>query len=181
MDVGSARPPATDCRPTPELVTADQRREQPDLALEVDLILQVDPPDDFVAAEVGPFVRSILHAEGGGGAWEVAIVLTSDPELRQLHDRFMGIDSETDVMTFPTDHPSELRGGDVIVSVDRARAQATEAGHSATDEIWFLIAHGLLHLCGWRDDDDDLRTGMHARQTELLARFFGEAGSDPAR
>lgn len=162
-------------------MTVDQRGEQSDLALEVDLILQAVPPDDFAAAEVDPLIRSILHAEGRGGAWGVAIVLTSDAELRQLHDRFMGIDTETDVMTFPADHSSELHGGDVIVSVDRARAQATEARHSEADEIWFLIAHGVLHLCGWRDDDDDLRSRMHARQTELLARFVDQAGSDSTR
>ncbi|MER3437103.1 MAG: rRNA maturation RNase YbeY, partial [Chloroflexota bacterium] len=78
----------------------------------------------------------------------MSFALTTDEHLRELHHRFMGIDEETDVMTFPLDEDGE-HGGDIVISVDRAEEQAAETGHGLSDEIRFLAVHGLLHLCGW--------------------------------
>lgn len=120
--------------------------------------------------ELPELARFVLRQEGQRGKWTVTLVLTTDEHLRELHRQFMGIDEETDVMTFPFDEGEE-RGGDIVISVDRAEEQASEAGHSLDDEIRFLATHGLLHLCGWDDLDDASREAMLARQTKLLAAY----------
>ena len=89
--------------------------------------------------------------------------------LQALHRDFMGIDTPTDIMTFPTDDEGEgCRGGDLVISVDHARTQAGAWGMSPADEIRFLVVHGLLHLLGWRDDTDEERERMLERQQALL-------------
>ncbi len=131
--------------------------------------------------DLGRLVRFVLAEERQAGLWSVSVVLTDDPGLRRLHREFMGLDTETDVMTFPlTDGapaPGDEQGGDVVVSVDRAAAQGPEHGHTTAAEVRFLVVHGLLHLCGWDDATEDQRAAMVARQAELLARFDQAGGT----
>lgn len=143
-----------------------------DLALEIDVILEANPPPGLNPAELERLAAFALDREGASGRWAVAVVLTSDQRLRELHRDFMGIDSETDVMSFPSeDAPDRDGGGDIVVSVERAAEQAPEFGHDPATEVRFLVVHGLLHLCGWTDEDEERRAAMLARQTELLAAF----------
>ena len=116
--------------------------------------------------------RRVLAAEGRrGAAWSVTLVLTDDEHLRALHRDFMGIDEDTDVMTFPFAEEDAEAGGEIVVSTERAIEQGPEHGLSPAQEVDFLVVHGLLHLCGWNDADPETRRRMHARQAELLAGF----------
>ena len=102
----------------------------------------------------------------------VTVVLTNDAQLRAQHHRFMGIDSETDVMTFPLgDDGGDAQGGDIVVSVERAAAQADDYGLSVAEEVRFLVVHGLLHLCGWNDHEEEERARMWDEQRRLLDAF----------
>jgi probable rRNA maturation factor len=144
-----------------------------DLNVEVDVIAQVKPPDQFDVGQLGALVRFALEAENAHGDWAVAAVLTSDEELRKLHRDYMGVDTKTDVMTFPAENEfaTEDRGGDIVISVDRAADQALEFDTSPWDEIRFLAIHGVLHLLGWNDRTDDERAAMHVRQRGLIDAF----------
>lgn len=113
--------------------------------------------------------QSILEAEGAHGAWEIAVALISDSDLQALHHQFMGIDEPTDIMTFP--YGDETPGGDLAISADHARARAAEWGNSPAQEIQFLVAHGVLHLLGWRDTSPEQRVAMLARQEELVRKW----------
>lgn len=141
------------------------------LALAVDFVVESATPPALDAEAVARLVGSLLIAEGATGDWQVTVALVDDDRLRALHREFMSLDSPTDVMTFPLDAPGEgaVRGGDVVVSVERAADQAAEYGLSTTDEVRFLIAHGVLHLAGWDDTSDNDRARMLERQKELLA------------
>src|SRR5258706_7428502 len=77
----------------------------------------------------------------------IACLVTGDAEVRRLNRRFRGKNSATDVLSFPS---SEKNGfaGDLAISVDRARRQAAEHGHSLEDELRILSLHGALHLTG---------------------------------
>jgi probable rRNA maturation factor len=61
-----------------------------------------------------------------------------------------------------------LHLGDVIVSVERAAAQAPEQGWSAADELLQLVVHGVLHVCGWDHADDAERDAMRALEARIL-------------
>jgi len=142
------------------------------LALTFSLVTEAEAPPDTVGDELEDLSRQVLEAEGAVGCWDVTVALVEDERLRALHRDFMGIDTPTDVMTFPADESNgACRGGELVISVDHARSQAEAWGLSPAEEIRFLVVHGLLHLLGWRDDSDEERDRMLARQQVLLDRW----------
>ena len=129
-------------------------------------------------SEVYDLIHYTLAMEGASEDWTITVVLSTDERLRTLHRDFMGLDSATDIMTFPyqddlsATNPHQLEmGGDIVISVDRAAAQAEEEGWDTVDEVRFLILHGVLHLVGWRDDKPAFRDSMLAHQRALLRTF----------
>ena len=87
------------------------------------------------------------------------IAFVSDTKIRELNRRFRGIDSATDVLSFPDGVTERQRQGqnlgDIAVSVERAELQAKENGLRFDEEISQLILHGLLHLCGYDHETDN--------------------------
>jgi len=96
--------------------------------------------------------------------------LCDDQEIADLHLAFFNDPAPTDVITFPDGDISDGSGhlGDIVVSIETARRQGAEVGHSLAREVTFLAIHGLLHLCGYRDSTQALRGAMLARQEHLL-------------
>lgn len=93
------------------------------------------------------------------GEKNATIVFVSDGAIKELNRRFRGKNYATDVLSFPSEAaPFEIENqslvGDVVISVQRATAQAQEHGLSFSDEVRQLILHGLLHLCGHDHETD---------------------------
>lgn len=114
-----------------------------------------------------------------GNSYALTLLLTDTREISQLHARFFGDPSDTDVMSFPSDErpadgPRYL--GDISISIDVASVQAQQEQHSLQREVSFLALHGLLHLLGFNDECDDERAHMLETQTELLEAFEAERG-----
>lgn len=109
-----------------------------------------------------------LSREAAGGRPFVCL-LTDDRELRRLNSRFLGHDSPTDVLSFPSGQP-EGPLGEIAVSTQRAAEQAREYGHSPAEEIRILILHGLLHLLGMDHERD---RGRMARAELAWRRRLG--------
>ena len=145
----------------------------PPLVVDVDVLREALLPEDAEPERLAPLIRYVLEAEGKSGYWTLTVALTSDEALRTMHRDFMGIDTETDVMTFPIEPNSlnQASGGDIAVSVERAADQAPEFNQSTWEEIRFLVVHGTLHLSGWNDTSEDDRARMLARQRELIDSF----------
>ena len=110
---------------------------------------------------------------------ELSITLTDDENIRMLNKKFRGLDKATDVLSFAfreSDEP-EIFGadfeilGDVIISLERAKAQAEEFGHSFKRELIFLEVHGLLHLLGYDHTDDDKRQEMESEQQYIMNKL----------
>ena len=90
---------------------------------------------------------------------DVSIAFVTDPAIKKLNRQFRGTDYATDVLSFPNHaEPFELQNettlGEIVISVDRAAAQAKENGLSFSNEVEQLILHGLLHLCGYDHETD---------------------------
>jgi probable rRNA maturation factor len=77
----------------------------------------------------------------------VGVLVCDDDTIRDYNRRFGGEDHATDVLSFAGDAETEL--GDIILSLDHLRAQATAAGHSLDREAATLTVHGFLHLLGY--------------------------------
>ncbi len=119
------------------------------------------------------FLRTAQAAVGLRG--EVEVLLADDRTLRRLNRTFRGKDKATDVLSFPA--PEEFAGGhagDLAISLETARRQAEEHGHSLRDEVRVLLLHGLLHLSGM---DHEVDAGeMAERESALRAKLLLPGG-----
>lgn len=122
---------------------------------------------------------------------EVSVILTDNESIREINREYRQIDAPTDVLSFPMvdyERPSdfdhveddaedyfnpetgELMLGDIVVSVDKVSEQAEKYGHSEARELAFLVAHSMLHLCGYDHMEDEERLVMEQKQEEILGR-----------
>lgn len=97
----------------------------------------------------------------------VSVTLCDNPYIHGLNMQYREIDRPTDVLSFPMYEKSEIDFyfadeqitlGDIVISLDAARVQAEELGHSFLREIAFLTVHSMLHLLGYdheRSPEDD--------------------------
>ena len=129
--------------------------------------------------------EAVLDAEGCPYETEINVLITDNEGIRLYNKEYRNIDRETDVLSFPnipfeteadfsiveencSDYfqpdSGELILGDIILSVDRICSQAESYGHSRKREFAFLVAHSMLHLCGY-----DHETPEEAAETILSA------------
>ena len=103
----------------------------------------------------------------------VNLLVTNSAEVRSLNRRFRGADKPTDVLSFPVDaehlHDAPQQAGDLAISLDTARKQAAEHGHTLQIEVKILLLHGLLHLAGYDHETDK---GRMARREKILREQF---------
>ena len=122
--------------------------------------------------------EGVLARFGCAGA-EAGITLADDPYLHELNRDYRGVDAPTDVLSFalreadPDEPVYEEAGpevlGDVVISVERARVQAGEYGHSLDRELAYLSIHGLLHLLGFDHDRPERAGEMRSAEEAILA------------
>ncbi|MCA9295207.1 MAG: rRNA maturation RNase YbeY, partial [Phycisphaerales bacterium] len=79
-----------------------------------------------------------------------------------------GLDSTTDVLTFPMSDAGDAVDVDIAICVDEAQRQAGERGHAVEHEILLYAVHGLLHVTGHDDHDDAAYDAMHAEEDRIL-------------
>ena len=109
--------------------------------------------------------QAVVGLKGG-----VEVLLAGDRTLRRLNREYRGKDKATDVLSFPAaDELAGLHGGDLAISLDTAKRQAEEHGHTLRDEVRVLLLHGLLHLSGMDHETD--RGEMAEREGELRGRL----------
>ncbi|PYS71289.1 MAG: rRNA maturation RNase YbeY, partial [Acidobacteria bacterium] len=96
--------------------------------------------------------KEMLQAMGSENS-SVTVAFVSDSRIRELNQRFRGIDKATDVLSFPAEEERQL--GDIAISIETAARQAKENGLTLNGEIAQLILHGLLHLSGYDHETDN--------------------------
>lgn len=126
-------------------------------------------------------IRQSLEYEGFEKPCEVSVSIVDDKEIRQINNQFRNIDRATDVLSFPLltfeegevfdlNEKDEVLLGDIIISLERAREQALEYGHSLKREVAFLTAHSMLHLLGYDHMEEEEEKEMFAKQNEILIK-----------
>ncbi len=136
-------------------------------------------------------VEEALRQEQCPYECEVNVRLTENEGIRRLNQEFRDLDVPTDVLSFPMveyevpadfsqlDSPEakimyfnldtrELLLGDIVISLERAREQSEEYGHSMERELAFLTAHSMLHLMGYDHMEEDERELMEQKQENIL-------------
>lgn len=135
---------------------------------------------------------AVLDAEGCPYECCINVLVTDNEGIRIYNRDYRKIDKETDVLSFPNldyNRPSdfhipaerevdyfdpesgELVLGDIILSKDRIYEQAASYGHSIKREFAFLVAHSMLHLCGYDHMEPDEAAVMEGKQEEILKKL----------
>jgi probable rRNA maturation factor len=129
-------------------------------------------------------IETTLDFEDFCNVCEVSVTFTDNDGIQELNRKFRQIDKPTDVLSFPLfDFEGECEEppidemisnlGDIVISLERAAAQAEEFGHSFKREVAFLTVHSMLHLLGYdheKSEEEDKE--MRAKQTEIM-RIMG--------
>jgi probable rRNA maturation factor len=140
---------------------------------------------DPVAREMEPLVEGLeLDAQRaldvvGRGTGELSLAFMDDGGIAPLNLRWRGKSGPTDVLSFPQDTPANMPIdllGDIVISVDTARAQAKERGHSLATELRVLLVHGLCHLLGHDHYDPVEAEAMAVVERRVLARLSDGRG-----
>ncbi|WP_455582668.1 rRNA maturation RNase YbeY [Dysosmobacter sp.] len=132
-------------------------------------------------------IRTALAAEGVDFPCEVDVLLTNDRNIRQINLDMRNVDAPTDVLSFPELElsPGVLPGpedadpgtglvalGDMVISMERAAAQAKEYGHAGRRELAYLVTHSVLHLLGYDHlDEGEMKAQMRSREEAILAEL----------
>lgn len=157
------------------------------------LIIQDEnvPEFDFDIIETAEStVKKTLLIAGFDMEAEVSLSFVSSEEIRELNKDYRGVDSVTDVLSFPLvgfDHSrpfaefisenetdsinpdtGEVVLGDIVLCEEKVRSQAKDYGHSEKREFAFLICHSTLHLLGYDHIVDEERLVMEEMQKKVM-------------
>lgn len=137
------------------------------------------------AALIKKAARLALEAEGVSAQCVISAMLTDDEGIRRVNAEFRGVDSATDVLSFPL---NELRPGafdpalcerdmdsgavllgDMLIDVPRCESQGEDFGHGYEREISYLTVHSVLHLLGYDHvDEGEMKKQMRAREKQIM-------------
>lgn len=158
---------------------------------------QFDFPLEETAEKV---IEAVLEQEGCPYETVTNVLLTDGETVREMNRMHRGIDSTTDVLSFPNidfmypgdftcleedtagcfdPDSGEAVLGDIVLSAERIREQAEAYGHSEEREFAFLIAHSVLHLCGFDHMEQEEAAVMEAKQEAALQKLGITRDRDP--
>lgn len=159
--------------------------------MEHDIFITRDKPNlgsNQAAHMIKKAVKATLDSEGIAANCEINVLLTDDAGIHGINLEFRGVDSPTDVLSFPMnelkageldesmcDHNPEsgkLLLGDMALSLERARAQGEEFSHGEEREICYLTIHSMLHLLGYDHlDEGDEKRLMREHEKKVCERL----------
>ena len=142
---------------------------------------------DEKRAFIRKVIRTALAAEGVTFPCEIDVLLTHDAGIHQINLDMRQVDRATDVLSFPEFDltPGQLPGeedadpgtglvplGDMVISMERVKAQAKEYGHSNRRELAYLVVHSVLHLLGYDHlDEGPMKAQMRGREEAIMAEL----------
>jgi probable rRNA maturation factor len=122
--------------------------------VEVALLGLDDAGADLDESSLERWLAGVVRELCPGGA-SLAVRFVDDSEMREVQRRWRGLDHATDVLSFPGDETPEGRHlGDLVLSLDTARRQASASGLELEREVRELLLHGVLHCLGYDHETD---------------------------
>ena len=98
---------------------------------------------------------------------EVGYMFVNDEKILEINNEYLGHDYYTDVITFDYDE-GDVVNGDIVISLDTVRTNAEMFGKAYEDELYRVIIHGILHLCGLNDKGPGEREIMEKAENKAL-------------
>lgn len=149
------------------------------MELIIDKTVQTDEFDKIIEKAAS----AALAEEGISDNCQISVTLCSNEEIASLNEEYMKREGPTDVLSFPMlmfdgEHNiipesmvydgENLVLGDIVISLERAKSQAAEYGHSVMREVGFLTVHSMLHLTGYDHMEEEERHKMQAKEKKIL-------------
>lgn len=153
------------------------------------VIIDSELTEDTSAVEelLNKVIPAALDAEGVDVPCAVEVLLTDDAGIHAINKEQREVDAPTDVLSFPMfdlapgEHPTAADAdpgsdtvmlGDMVIDLDRARAQGEEFGHGTVREVAYLAVHSVLHLLGYDHmDDGPMKAQMRGREETILGEL----------
>lgn len=146
--------------------------------------------------EIEPLVQSIveevLDMENCPYEAQINVLVTDNEGIRKINREFRSLDAPTDVLSFPAipfeaesdfsiveeaesdyfePETGELILGDIMISAEKVKEQALKYNHSERREFGFLVAHSMLHLCGYDHMEPEEAERMEEKQRKVLDKL----------
>ena len=126
--------------------------------------------------------NGVLQTEGFQGSAEISVLFVDNERIRSMNEKYRGIDSATDVLSFPLGEngvydvnpdTGAYMLGDIVISAERATEQAEEYGHGLNREIGWLTVHSMLHLLGYDHEPGGLELVRMREKEEAVLTQLG--------
>lgn len=114
-----------------------------------------------------------VAASYGRKVGEIGYLFVDDEKIFEVNREYLGHDYYTDVITFDYDEDDTV-SGDIVISLDTVRSNAQLFGKTYEEELYRVIIHGILHLCGINDKGPGEREIMEAAENKALAMRNGQ-------
>lgn len=152
------------------------------------VVIDISWEEESILAEQREYLAELLNQaineanrlSDGPEEAEVSLLLVDNQRIHTLNLEYRGVDRPTDVLSFALqeeveEEPEFEEGdemlGDIVISVERARDQAQEYGHSFEREIIYLAVHGMLHLLGFDHEEEIDKQEMRRKEEEVMAKL----------
>lgn len=158
------------------------------MPMELDFASQIDGYDEYEGIYLSLLEKTMKYL---GHKFDpiLSVTFVNNEFIHQINREYRQIDRPTDVISFAfldneEDREQQLHGhgivclGDIYISVDKAKSQAEEYGHSLKRELSFLFVHGLLHLLGYDHMTPEDEKVMFALQDEILPKEGDKHGQN---
>ena len=99
---------------------------------------------------------------------EIGYMFVGDEQILAVNREYLGHDYYTDIITFDYDE-GDVINGDIVISLDTVRSNAEQLGKTYEEELYRVIIHGILHLCGINDKGPGEREIMEAAENRALS------------
>ena len=110
---------------------------------------------------------TIVLKDSSYDAISLNVIFSDDTNLSRLKLKYFNEDVLTDVLAFPIQNDTKLEA-EIYISYDRAISSSKEFNVSLNSELIRLIVHGILHLLGYRDNNDELKKVMFDKQESIV-------------
>lgn len=152
------------------------------MQLELDLLDETSTLSEDTLKLIGRMLQHAANSEEIELGSELSVSFITNAKIQEINREYRGKDTPTDVISFAMEELGEgemdihIEGaprmlGDILISVERAKEQATDYGHSVERELGFLAIHGFLHLLGYDHSEEEEEKEMNNKQEEILQSF----------
>jgi len=124
--------------------------------------------EEAIAIWLGNVITSEKKKEG-----EINYIFCDDEYLHKINVEYLDHDTLTDIISFDYSMGNELHG-DIFVSIERVKDNATDFNVSFEEELKRVLVHGILHYCGYKDKGEADELLMRSKEDEKIAMFHVE-------